>query len=157
MPMDPIFLLIAIFTLGAAVSIFLFDRIIHAVIALTAAFFGSSLVFLFLGQVFAALLQLFVLVGGLSTYLIVAVATEERNKNRITPSYFFIIAVLSALVLSTSVITSGSGPVGNNSFLAAATAAFQSYYLLFYAVVFLLFSTALGSILIIKRFIKLVV
>ena len=57
-----------------ALMIFKSKRLLHAVLALTGVFFMSSVVLLLLGQPLAALLQLVILVGGMSTYLIVAVA-----------------------------------------------------------------------------------
>ena len=68
---------IAAFTIISAAWVFLSRKLMHSVIALTIAFTGSASVFALLGQAEMALLQLFVFVGGLSTYLIVAVAAEE--------------------------------------------------------------------------------
>lgn len=152
-----IFILISILTLGAGIAIFLSRRLIHSVLALTTAFIGSALVFLYLGQTFIAFLQLFIFVGGLSTYLVVAVASEEAKSELKTTRFVLLLVViaigLSALLAKAGLATTPSG----NSFQAAAGPALASYYPLLFALALLLFSTVIGSIMIIKRFVRLVV
>src|SRR5208283_373994 len=95
-----IFIIISILTIGSAMAVFFSKRLLHAVLALTLAFGGSALFFLYADQPFAAFLQLFILVGGLSTYLIVALASEE-SKGSFSPRGFVALLIIAAAVLST--------------------------------------------------------
>lgn len=151
--------IIAAITLISAILIFLQKKLIHAVVALSAAFLGSALLFFLIGQTLIALLQLIVFVGGFSTYLIVAVATEEKSANLISLRHFAILAVIlfvgmAALLLQylPSTITNAS-----TGFLNAASSAFQSSYALFYVMLVLLFSISISGVLIIRKFTRLVV
>jgi NADH-quinone oxidoreductase subunit J len=155
--LDPLFIAIAILTIGAGLAVFLSRRILHSVLGLTFAFIGSALVFLYLGQTFVALLQLFVFVGGLSTYLIVAVAGEEASES-VSVYRFIPLLVIIALGLSTLAVSLGmGGPPSGNNFMAASSGALATYYPVLFMLGLLLFSTVMGSILIMKRFVRLIV
>jgi NADH:ubiquinone oxidoreductase subunit 6 (subunit J) len=157
MAIDPIFIVIALFTIAGGLAIFLSRSLLHSVLALTAAFIGSALVFFYLGQSFIALLQLFVFVGGLSTYLIVAVAGEEAPGSlsvmRFVPMLIVIVLGLSTLLLSANLTSTPSG----NNFETSAASALASYSPVLFILALLLFSTVLGSIMIMKRFVRLIV
>jgi len=154
---DPILIVIALFTIAGALAVFLSRRLLHSVLALTAAFAGSAMVFLYMGQDLVALLQLFVFVGGLSTYLVVAVAGEEA-KHSLSSLRFVPVLVVLAMALSTIFLGSGvSASSSGNSFTAAAGSAFIAYYPILFALALLLFSTVMGSIMIMKRFVRLMV
>lgn len=148
---------IALLTIASAVLIFAQSRLLYAALALALAFLGSAFVFLLLNQVLIALLQLFIFVGGLSTYLIVAVATEEKGKKLINRPYFAIAAILITASLIFSFSIWGQGTPASNNFLTLATAAFGAGYVLLYALMLLLFSATIGTVLLIRKFVKLVV
>ena len=80
----------------SGIAIFYQKSIMRAVIALSISFVASSLIFFILNQQFIALLQLFVFVGGMSTYLIVAVSSEYRKINKID----FIKIGVAAIIIS---------------------------------------------------------
>lgn len=157
MVLDSIFIAISILTIAAGLATFLSRRLLHSVLAITFAFIGSALIFIYLDQTFIALLQLFIFVGGLSTYLIVAVASEEAKGSislvRFIPLLVIVAIGLSALLVSTGLSQSPSG----NNFIATSGSAFTAYYPVFFMLGLLLFSTVIGSILIMKRFVRLVV
>lgn len=157
MVLDSIFIVISILTIAAGLATFLSRRLLHSVLAVTFAFVGSALVFIYLGQDFIALLQLFIFVGGLSTYLIVAVASEEA-KGSVSITRFILLLVIVAIGLSALLVNTGlsSSPAGND-FVAASGSAFTAYYPVLFMLCLLLFSTVIGSILIMKRFVRLVV
>lgn len=81
------------------ISIFYFKNILHVALSLTAAFFFNSILFLVLNQPILAVLQLFIMVGGISTLLFVGVASAEFSKFTFTR-----IAVLFAMWLVLAVI-----------------------------------------------------
>src|SRR5574337_1295696 len=91
---------ISVITVISALLLFLQKRLLYSAIALAIVFAGSALVFLYLGQTLLALIQLLVFVGGLSTYLVVAVATEEKGRKLFSPYVFIIAAIAISVALS---------------------------------------------------------
>ncbi len=152
------FYAVAAITLASAASVFVWKRLVHAVISLAVAFLGSALLFFLIGQTLAALLQLIVFVGGFSTYLIVAVATEEKNAKLMR---FPVFAVLSVLLFAGVAFALQSLPQQTanpgSGFLAAAPAALGSGYAILYVMAVLLFAATIGGVMIIKRFTKLLI
>ena len=151
-----------VFALAAlsAICIFLLKKLSYAVIALSLVFLGSSFVFLLINQDAIALLQLLVLVGGLSTYLIVAVSTEEHQLALFKPGYF-VIALIS-LFLSFSILFNPSfAPQISTEqaldFAASAGAAIASGYALLYIAVAMLFVVVVGAVVVLKEFTELIV
>ncbi len=142
----------------SALVIFTSRRLVHAILALTAAFTGSAVIFLLLGQVFVAMLQLLVFVGGLSTYLMVAIAYEEKQRRYISYRNFFIVAVAVAFCLyAFTYMAVGQGVSPNGySMVASFGAALQDYYFVIFGAVVLLFASAVGSALFLKKFTRLV-
>lgn len=152
-----LFAMASALSLGAALAVFFSRRLLHSVLALTIAFIGSSAVFLVLGQAFIALLQLFIFVGGLSTYLVVAIAAEETKAG---PEAGRFIPLLVVVALGISVVLARiTTPTARhaNGFVSAAGSAFSAYYPVLIALALLLFSAVLGSVMIIKRFMRLIV
>lgn len=155
---DSVFIAISILTIGSGIALFLFRRLLHAVLALTLAFVGSALVFLYLHQPFVALLQLFVFVGGLSTYLVVAVAAEETKGKSYLIEYIAMLAILGFWFAGVLAISTGLNTVSaGKNFTALLGPALESYYPILFVLALLLFATVIGSILIMKRFVRLVV
>jgi NADH:ubiquinone oxidoreductase subunit 6 (subunit J) len=154
------FIAISAVTVATALYVFLAKKIMHAVAALASVFTGSAVVFLILGQTLVALLQMLVFVGGLSTYLVVAVASEERKAMLIRLPYF---AAAMVLILITLLMLMGSAPTGavgedhGASFLSSASSAFQSQYAVFYIIAALLFGTVISGVFVIKKFSRLLV
>ena len=146
--------LLAVITIAPGIMIFFSRRILHSVLFLAAAAAGSSLIFLYLSQTLAALLQLLIFVGGLSTYLIVAVATEERKVMKADLVKFLSAALLIAVAFSYIVYGTPGTQMNGNSFSYSAEAAFSGYSAFLFAVAFLLFAAAIGSIVMIKRLSK---
>jgi len=147
-----------VITLAPAVLMFLEKKLLNSVICLAVSAVGSSLLFLYLGQTLVALLQLSVFVGGLSTYLVVAVASEEKRAGMLGRAKFFVamVAVGAGLSLVLNGISFTQQQTANN-FASSAEIAFGSQYALLYAASFLVFATAAGSVLVLRRFSKMVV
>ena len=74
------FIVLALAELLSISLIFVFKDILHSVLSLAMAFFINSLIFLMLEQPLLALLQLFVMVGGISTFLFVGVASVSLSR-----------------------------------------------------------------------------
>ena len=153
------YLVFALATISA-IGIFLMRKLSYAVIALSLVFLGSSSIFLLINQDAIALLQLLALVGGLSTYLIVAVSTEERQLTLFRPTYFVI--TLISLFLSFSILFSPSfSPHVSAGYItdfgSAASAAISSGYSLLYIAVILLFVVVVGAVVVLKEFTELIV
>lgn len=148
---------VAALTLVASLAVFAQKKLVHAVIALATAFLGSSLVFFLIGQTLVALLQLIVFVGGFSTYLIVAVATEEKSAKLMRFPVFIVLSILlfAGLVFTLQPLPQQSNQAGN--FLGAAAQAFTSGYPVLYIIATLLFAATIGGVLIIKKITKLIV
>ena len=157
MILDYLPILLAIITVLAGIGVFLQKKSFHSVIFLALASTGSALIFLYVGQTLIALLQLLVFVGGLSTYLIVAIATEEKQAKMSSNIVFLVASMVIAAGLSLLVYTLQPVQIGNNDFSTIAQNAFSQYYALFFAAVFLMFAVGIGSVLVMKKFTRLVV
>ena len=153
------FYVVSAITVASSILVFVEKRLVYAVASLATAFIGSALLFFLLGQTIIALLQLIVFVGGLSTYLIVAVSTEEKGAKLIFLPAFLAIAAVTAAGLGYMLlgyiqpIETSSG----TSFLDVASVAMQNSYALFYIMATLLAAVAISGVMIINKFIRLVV
>jgi hypothetical protein len=131
--------------------VFLSKKLINSVIFLALVAAGSALIFIYVSETLVAMLQLLVFVGSLSTYLIVAVASEEKDMMMLSAAKFFICAVTIALVLSYLIYSPVETQLAENSFSKAAELAFSDYAAFIFAFAFLMFAATIGSILIIKK------
>ena len=77
-----LFAIIALLEILSATLVFVFKDMLHVVLSFSALFIINSAIFMVLGQPFLALLQLFIMVGGVSTYLFVGVASEATPSSR---------------------------------------------------------------------------
>ncbi|MDE1761976.1 MAG: hypothetical protein KGH78_02155 [Candidatus Micrarchaeota archaeon] len=134
-------------------------ELFKAAIGLAFVFIAVSGFVLLMGQPLLALFQLFILVGGLSTYLIVAVASEARTQfNHVDWRMFVGVFVVLAIVLTYAVSVNtphvlGSGGETSQELISSIS----NYYALMAAVAFAVFAIGIGSILLIKRVVALVV
>ncbi len=140
----------------AGIFVFVQRKLLHAVTALAAAAAVSALVFLYLNQALVALLQLLIFVGGLSTYLMVAVAAEEKFVNMRSAASFAAASILLGAVLIASVYGLPARAPSGTNFVQLAESAIGQYYGLMLASIFLLFAVAIASVLVIRRFARLV-
>jgi NADH:ubiquinone oxidoreductase subunit 6 (subunit J) len=148
--------LLAAFTLVSGILVFLSRRLLHSVIFLALAAAGSSLLFIYVSQTLVALLQLLVFVGSLCTYLIVAVAMETRKIKGMEIARFVSAAVVIAAFLSYLVYGVAGDQASGNSFSYAAAYALSGYSAFLFAAALMLFATAMGSIIMMKRLSKMV-
>jgi len=156
MALEILVILLAIATVLSGLLLFLQNKLLHSVIFLALAAAGSSLIFLYMQQALVAMLQLLVFVGGLSTYLIVAVATEEKKLKMSNAAVFVAASVILSAGLLAALSNLTAAPLESNSFSALAQSAISIYFAFLFAAVFLLFAASVGSIIVIKKFSKLV-
>ncbi len=152
------FAIVSFIILLSSIMIFYQKSIMRAVVLLTISFGSSSLIFFILNQNFIALLQLFIFVGGMSTYLIVAVSSEYKKIKEIDFVKICIVAavIFSAVFLSIVGVTSNNAVQSTNmsSYFAYT---FENYFPLIYATIVMLFLTSMGSVLIIRKYVKLMI
>ncbi len=151
------FYAVSVFTIAVALLVFAARSLLRAVVALTLVFFGSSLVMLLLGQSFFAMLQLLIFIGGLSTYLLVAVGSEARKIGRVNLKFFAAMLVAAIAFLYALLAYIPEGSFRGISMLGYVPEAIAQYYMVMYVIVVLVFSVAIASILLIRRISKLVV
>ncbi|MDE1869168.1 MAG: hypothetical protein KGH60_04370 [Candidatus Micrarchaeota archaeon] len=149
----PIFFALAAIEIILIALIFVFKDVLHSVLALSMAFFFNSVLFLALGQPLLALIQLFIMVGGVSTYVFVGVASISFSNFRHTR--FAALAGLSVaafLILSYKMLSVQLPEAQANVFaINSIGPAISSNVALFYVILFMVFSVSLGSILLLKR------
>lgn len=149
----PIFYALAAIEIISIALIFVFKDALHSVLALSMAFFFNSVLFLALGQPLLALIQLFIMVGGVSTYVFVGVASIGLANFRHTRlAVLAALSVAAFLVLSYKMLSTQFPAVQANTFSIQQIApAISSNVALFYLIVFMVFSIGLGSIVMLKR------
>ncbi|MGC8699529.1 MAG: hypothetical protein ACP5RK_00800 [Candidatus Micrarchaeia archaeon] len=146
------FFAVALFTLGSAFLIYVSKSIMRSAISLALTFFGASLALLFANQSILALLQLLILVGGLSTYMIIAFSFEKGSKRNASLAYFSVLAIVVTLSFILMLLPIGeSGTPVHNGFLMSFESLEESSPYILYIIAFLPFAGAIGSILLIKR------
>ena len=145
----------AFLSLLSALLVFAFRDILHSVLALTLLFLFNSLLFLVLDQPLLAVIQLFIMIGGISTFLFVGVATAELLKFKftrwigLTAIWMVLFAVLSYPIYRDAYTIPETS---TNVFGAANISSSLSQYPgIFYAIMMLLFAISLGSIVVLKR------
>ena len=151
-----VFALVAFLELAAAVSVYLLKSVMHATIALAMVFLFNSLMFLVLGQPLLAVIQAFVVIGGIATYLIVGTATAQRvGFKHVRVSVFVAMLLLFTTVLNYSIYGTNFSSLPKNSCSATGIEAMLSSIGLLYIIVLMLFGVSIGSIVLFKRFKKI--
>ncbi len=150
-----VFAAVAVLELAAAASVYLFRSVLHATLALAMLFLLNSIAFLVLGQPLLAIVQAFVVIGGIATYLIVATAAQQKTGFRhVRLSAFTAMLILLSIALDYSVYNTEFSNLPRNSFSTGGVLAMFSGISLLYLIVLMLFSVSMGSIMIFKMFKK---
>lgn len=138
---------------SSALAIYIERTIFKSAIALSITFTVVSLSLLLLNQPVVAILQLIVIVGGVSTYLVVAVASETKRKTWETN--FRTLAILGILLmLAISYIIFpyvDTSNVSAVSIYGEFQQTLQQYAVAIYFIILLMFVAALGSAVTIKN------
>jgi NADH-quinone oxidoreductase subunit J len=155
--LDVLYVLISVFAVISALLVFVFKKLLHAALALTVTFLASALLFAAIGQTFIGLLQILIFVGGLSAYLIAAVATENKGKEMLKHAPFFASAIVLSIAFTVIAVLVPQGTYATSTLQQSSSIMFSQYYLILFILTLLLFSTAIGGVIIIKKFRRLVV
>jgi hypothetical protein len=137
-----------------ALALFRLKDMLHIGIALSLLFFFNSVVFLIASQPLLAVLQLFVAIGGISTYFIIGVAALGVSKFKYARfGLLSVSALLLFLLLVYSVggafgyHTTSSNPIGAEE----AGLQFEGYVPVFYIMTLMIFGAGLGSTALFKK------
>ena len=103
-----LFIALALAELLSIALVFVFKDVLHSVLSLAMAFFVNSLMFLALDQPLLALLQLFVMVGGIATFLFVGVASVSIS--RFEHTNLLLLLILAAVFFMVSFYLAASTP-----------------------------------------------
>jgi NADH:ubiquinone oxidoreductase subunit 6 (subunit J) len=158
----PAFVFVSVLAIIAS-ALSLFERkFVYAIVAFAFAGALCSALFFLLGQGFAAVLEL-LMATGITACLIAVMSSEERrikDKSAWTASPYgstmalFLLSLYAALSLLFIYAAPGSAAAGAatvNSFVVYLEMAFESYYVLLYALVLMLFAGVVGSVIAVKR------
>ncbi|MEM3289906.1 MAG: NADH-quinone oxidoreductase subunit J [Candidatus Micrarchaeaceae archaeon] len=152
-----LFALISALAVISAIMIFVSRKLLYAIIYLSLVFVSSAFLFMLLGQPLLGLLQLLVFIGGISAYLITVVAAEYKKSEMASLPRLLAAAFAMGILMYIFLLQLPALSIQANSFTNEFSSDFSSMYLILFFVVAMLFGTAIGSILVIKRIIRLVV
>jgi NADH-quinone oxidoreductase subunit J len=147
-----LFVIVALLELISATLIFVFKDVLHTILAFAFIFIFNSAIFLMLGEPLLAILQLFIMVGGVSTYAFVGIASGTNPKFK-SNNYLVLVAIFLIIAVSFSIIIMRLSPVGNDNILSISniSSSISSNIGLFYLITLMLFGVGFGSIIIFRR------
>lgn len=153
-------LIMAALIVIGTVLIFVLKDVLHVAVALSFVFLINSLVFLLVNQPLLAVIQLFIMIGGVSVYLFVGVAAASFSHFKYT-NYITLAAVAIALfavmaygAYNTGTLGLAQGQTLANSYSAAqVVSSLTSRYTIvsLYAVTLMLFLLATAAIPLLNR------
>lgn len=142
----------AIIGVAAAFYIFRTSNMIHAMIAFATVAVAVSMLMLILELPLLALLQLFIMIGGISTYMFVGASSEKLSKFKHTN--FLLLVTLAFIIAIPLIYGLAMGSSGNSQNLLSSTM-LNSYVSsdlpFFYLIAMMLFGVGIGSIVIMKK------
>ena len=154
-----IVLILAALMIIGTLLMFAFRDVLHIAIALSVIFFVNSLAFLFLNQPLLAVIQLLIMVGGVSVYLFVGVAAASYSHFKYTDYVALAITAIAIFAIMVyglySSGTAGSmhGLPNTNQFSSAqivSSLASRYTIIALYAITIMLFLLALAAIPLLK-------
>jgi NADH:ubiquinone oxidoreductase subunit 6 (subunit J) len=148
-----LFLIVALLEIFSAILVFVFRNILHTVLVLSFLFILNSAVFLILSEPLLALLQLFIMVGGVSTYIFVGVSSPSYSKFKSTDYRAFVVIYLLIFILFSARITQANPIVAEQNRVSAQmiSQSLASNAGFLYILAIMLFGTGLGSIILIRK------
>ena len=147
------FMVLALIEIASAMAVYVLRDLLHSVLALAAFFTVNSALLLMLAQPMIALLQLFIMVGGISTFIFVGVASSGYSRFR-SENYNALGIAYIALFVLLAVSIALSQVYGSAHNVLSATLIAQSLsgnVALLYFAALLLFGAGFGSIVVMKR------
>lgn len=150
-----LFVFISVVELAAVLALFRVRDLLHVVVLLTIMFIFTSLLYLLMSQPLLALLQILVMVGGVSTYLFIGTASQSFSKFKHTSMPLLIAGSLIIFFAISYPIISGAAPYstsGANAFSVQSQSSFiGSDMVLFYIIALLLFGIGMGAIVLYRK------
>lgn len=149
---DTVFAISAVVAIGAAIFMFKAREMSHAMLGFLFITVSAAALLAVLGLPLLALLQLFIMVGGVSTYLFVGVSSENLSRFRHTSLPVLVVAAiaLAAVPIYRISLLQGLGGESNHLTSGLISAAIGSNMALFYMLAVLLFGIGVGSIIMMK-------
>ncbi len=151
--MEAIFLAIAALEVASVIAVYTLRDILHAAIALASVFFANSLLFLLMGQDLLAILQLFIMIGGVSTYIFVGVASPSFSHFKHT-SYIrlaVVAALLSAALLYPLLSAGFSVGAPNQLSQGSISASLSSSVEYLYFITIFVFAVSIGAVIALRK------
>ena len=147
-----IFFLLVIVDIAAFYFVYALRDIVNVVVSLSIAFLANSLLFLALNQPLLAAVQLFVMIGGISTYMFVGVATSgAAQKLRTRRAILIPMAVIIFLALSYPFLGAAATDVQPGQITVQQISAQMSSSIpYFYLIALLTFGATTGAIILLK-------
>lgn len=148
-----LFIIVALLELLSAMMIFVFKDILHIVIALASLFLFNSILFFILGEPIFAVLQLFIMVGGVSTYMIVGSGSASYSKFKHTNYYTLAGAyvVIFATLVYGAIQINLAMPQENTISNSLIQQSIISNIGLFYLIAFMMFGIGISSIVLMRK------
>ncbi|MDE1856774.1 MAG: hypothetical protein KGH98_01680 [Candidatus Micrarchaeota archaeon] len=149
---ETIFFVLALAEIIALLLVYVFRDIVDVVVSLSAAFFINSLIFLALNQPLLAAIQMFIMIGGISTYLFVGVATEGYLAKLMTSKALFIaVFAMMFVLLSYPLLSMGAAetePAQITGQQVGSQIGASVFY--FYIMALLAFGATVGAIILLR-------
>ena len=150
-----LFFVLSLIELIAAIAVFRVRDLLHTIVLITVLFIFTSLLYLQLSQPILAVLQILVMVGGISTYLFVGTASQSFSNFKHTN--MLILAIGSIALFATLVYPilsnySAYSSTGTNAFSIGSQSQFiGTDTILLYLIAVLLFVVGIGAIVLYRK------
>jgi NADH-quinone oxidoreductase subunit J len=148
-----LFAVLSLVELASLMLLYLLKDALHSVLALAVALSASALILLALQQPLIALMQLFITVGGIATYLLAAVASVDTKPS--VSANMAALALLSiALFATLCYVTSGTGftmQQGAVLSVQSIVSSMSANVTLLYTVTLALFCIGIGAIALMRK------
>src|SRR5271157_2299118 len=147
-----LFVVLSILELASLSLIFIFKDTLHILLSLAAAFAVSALLFLMLDQPLIALVQLFIMLGGIVVYLLVMITSVDITR---AVSANYILLELVAVVFFAALYYGISGTAflnaqGNVLSGQAIASGLSSNMTLLYLIALTLFGIGIGTMVLLR-------
>jgi NADH:ubiquinone oxidoreductase subunit 6 (subunit J) len=147
------FIILALLEIFAACLIFIFKDMLHSVLALAFVFIFNSAMFLVMQQPLLAVMQLFIMVGGVATYAFVGVSSVNYSKFKHTNYFAFgIIFILLFVSMAYRAVQAATVTTEQNTLsISLITKSLGLNIGILYLIALMLFGVGFGSILLMKK------
>jgi NADH-quinone oxidoreductase subunit J len=148
-----LFAIVSVLGVIFAALMFAFKDILHSALALSGVFLINSLLFIALNQPLLAVIQLFIMIGGITTFIFVGVASATYSHFRYTKlAWLGILSAVFFIVLVIPLLNVQFNGQQSNVFGASNVGiSLDSSVGLFYVMLFVMFGVSLGAILLLKK------